>query len=109
MNYQLQSFRYRVAVGITFKKLRVALKIDNKAMTQEYLNNDIFVKYSKTWNAAREEALPNTTLENLFIIANYFNISIEELFELVAKVSKDEIDSAIKEKKTLREKYKTIK
>lgn len=99
MNYQLQSFRYRVAVGITFKKLRVAIKIDNKAMTQQYINNDIFIKYSKSWNAAREEALPNTTLENLFIIADYFNISIEELFEQVAKVSKIEIDSAIREKK----------
>ncbi|AVF49558.1 MULTISPECIES: hypothetical protein [Weeksellaceae] len=109
MNYQLQSFRYRVAVGITFKKLRVAIKIDNKAMTQQYLNNDIFIKYSKSWNAAREEALPNTTLENLFIIANYFNISIEELFEQVAKVSKAEIDSAIREKKILREKYNILK
>ncbi|MCT3915227.1 hypothetical protein CMU59_06205 [Elizabethkingia anophelis] len=109
MNYQLQSFRYRVAVGITFKKLRVAIKIDNKAMTQQYLNNDIFIKYSKSWNAAREEALPNTTLENLFIIADYFNISIEELFEQVAKVSKIEIDSAIKEKKILREKYNILK
>lgn len=99
MNYQLQSFRYRVAVGITFKKLRVAIKIDNKAMTQQYINNDIFIKYSKSWNAAREEALPNTTLENLFIIADYFNISIEELFEQVAKVSKIEIDSAIREKR----------
>ncbi|MDV4035714.1 hypothetical protein CMT63_09495 [Elizabethkingia anophelis] len=109
MNYQLQSFRYRVAVGITFKKLRVAIKIDNKAMTQQYLNNDNFIKYSKSWNAAREEALPNTTLENLFIIANYFNISIEELFEQVAKVSKAEIDSAIREKKILREKYNILK
>ncbi|HAY3555628.1 TPA: hypothetical protein JSQ58_002300 [Elizabethkingia meningoseptica] len=109
MNYQLQSFRYRVAVGITFKKLRVALKIDNKAMTQQYINNDIFIKYSKSWNAAREEALPNTTLENLFIIADYFNISIEELFEQVAKVSKIEIDSAIREKKILREKYNILK
>lgn len=68
MNYQLQSFRYRVAVGITFKKLRVAIKIDNKAMTQQYINNDIFIKYSKSWNAAREEALPNTTLENLLLL-----------------------------------------
>ncbi|ATL42186.1 MULTISPECIES: hypothetical protein [Weeksellaceae] len=109
MNYQLQSFRYRVAVGITFKKLRVAIKIDNKAMTQQYINNDIFIKYSKSWNAAREEALPNTTLENLFIIADYFNISIEELFEQVAKVSKIEIDSAIREKKILREKYNILK
>ena len=67
-------------------------------MTQQYINNDIFIKYSKSWNAAREEALPNTTLENLFIIADYFNISIEELFEQVAKVSKIEIDSAIREK-----------
>ena len=109
MNYQLQSFRYRVAVGITFKKLRVAIKIDNKAMTQQYINNDIFIKYSKSWNAAREEALPNTTLENLFIIADYFNISIEELFEQVAKVSKIEIDSAIREKKILRDKYNILK
>ncbi|MDV4115300.1 MULTISPECIES: hypothetical protein [Elizabethkingia] len=109
MNYQLQSFRYRVAVGITFKKLRVAIKIDNKAMTQQYINNDIFIKYSKSWNSAREEALPNTTLENLFIIADYFNISIEELFEQVAKVSKIEIDSAIREKKILREKYNILK
>ena len=67
-------------------------------MTQQYINNDIFIKYSKSWNSAREEALPNTTLENLFIIADYFNISIEELFEQVAKVSKIEIDSAIREK-----------
>ena len=109
MNYQLQSFRYRVAAGITFKKLRVAIKIDNKAMTQQYINNDIFIKYSKSWNSAREEALPNTTLENLFIIADYFNISIEELFEQVAKVSKIEIDSAIREKKILREKYNILK
>lgn len=76
----------------------MAIKIDNKAMTQQYINNDIFIKYSKSWNSAREEALPNTTLENLFIIADYFNISIEELFEQVAKVSKIEIDSAIREK-----------
>ena len=37
-------------------------------MTQQYINNDIFIKYSKSWNSAREEALPNTTLENLLLL-----------------------------------------
>lgn len=69
-------------------------------MTQIYLNNDIKEKYNIDWNSAREESLPNTTLQNIFLICDYFNIDISKYFEIVKNVSDEEVDIAINSKKT---------
>ncbi len=109
MNFRIKNFRYKVAVGLTFKRLRVETIIDNKPMSQQFLNNDIAVKYNKTWNSGREESLPNTTLENLLIICDYFKISVEDFFKLVGKISDKEINHAINEKVKLKRLLREIK
>lgn len=74
-------------------------------MTQIYLNNDIKEKYNIDWNSAREESLPNTTLQNIFLICDYFNIDISKYFEIVKNVSDEEVDIAINSKKKLTRLY----
>ncbi|MFL9845613.1 hypothetical protein [Flavobacterium rhizosphaerae] len=106
MNFQIKNIRYRIAVGIIFKRLRVQVLIAGKPMTQQYLNNEISLKYSKSWNSGREESMPNTTLENLFLICDYFNISIEDFFKLVNTVSQKEINDEISRKVTLQKHLK---
>ncbi len=108
MKIHEEIFRYKVAVGIVFKKLRIEILIDGKPMTQQYLNNDIYEKYDKSWNCAREETFPNTTLENIYIICNYFKIDIDHFFHLVKSISANEIDFAIKNKDRLNNLYKKL-
>jgi len=74
-------------------------------MSQQYLNNDIYEKYNKTWNSAREESLPNTTLENMLLICDYFSIKTDEFFKLVNIISRHEIDDAIMSKNKLKSLY----
>ena len=108
MKFHKEIFRYKVAVGLIFKKLRTEILINEKPMTQQYLNNDIFEKYSKSWNCAREETLPNTTLENIFIICDYFKIDVDYFFELIKSITKNDIDQAIKNKDKLKKMYKEL-
>lgn len=108
MKFHKEIFRYKVAVGIAFKKLRLEIIIDGKPMTQQYLNNDIYEKYNKSWNSAREETLPNTTLENLYLISDYFKIDVTYFFQLVQSISKKEVDDAIKNKIRLSNLYKEM-
>ncbi len=77
-------------------------------MTQQYLNDDVSEKYNKSWNSAREETLPNTTLENLYVICSYFEIEIDNFFKIVKNITDEEIDEAIKSKKKLSTIYKNI-
>ena len=108
MKFQREIFRYKVAVGIVFKKLRTDLLIEGRPMTQQYLNNDISERYNKSWNSAREETLPNTTLENLYLICNYFNINFDYFFQLVQNVTKKEVDDTIEGKSRLSNLYKNL-
>ncbi|MDR6461612.1 hypothetical protein [Chryseobacterium sediminis] len=108
MKLHKEIFRYKVAVGLVLKKIRTGILIDGKPMTQQYLNNDISEKYNKSWNSAREETLPNTTLENLYIICDYFKIDIDYFFRLVKNITKKEIDDAISAKIRLKNLYKEI-
>lgn len=108
MNNKIKFFRYKVAVGITFKKLREEMRADGIKVSQQNLNNDIFVKYGKTWNAGREESLPNTTLENLLFICDYYKITTEELFKSVNLISAKDIDDAIANKKKLSKLYNAL-
>lgn len=108
MNFHKEIFRYKVAVGIVLKKLRTEIIIDGKPMTQQYLNNEISEKYNKSWNCAREETLPNTTLENLYFITDYFKIDIDFFFQLVKSITKKEIDDTIKNKIRLKNLYKEM-
>ncbi|WP_185248275.1 hypothetical protein [Chryseobacterium bernardetii] len=105
VQYQKKVFRYKVAVGIINKRLREAISINSKPMTQIYLNNDIKDKYNIDWNSAREESLPNTTLQNVFLICDYFKIDISKYFEIVKNVSDEEVDIAINSKKKLTRLY----
>ncbi|KPH14801.1 hypothetical protein AMQ68_05020 [Chryseobacterium sp. ERMR1:04] len=68
--------------------IRTKILIDGRPMTQQYLNNDISEKYNKSWNSAREEILPNTILENLDLISDYFKIEIDDFFQLVKNITK---------------------
>ncbi|WP_159801697.1 hypothetical protein [Flavobacterium sp. MK4S-17] len=86
--------------------MRIQVLIAGKPMTQQYLNNEISLKYSKSWNSGREESMPNTTLENLFLICDYFNISIEDFFKLVNTVSQKEINDEISRKVRLQKHLK---
>ncbi|MPN00438.1 hypothetical protein SDC9_147633 [bioreactor metagenome] len=108
MKFHREIFRYKVAVGIVLKQLRREILIDGKPMTQEFLNNDISEKYNKSWNSAREETLPNTTLENLYLISDYFKIDIDYFFQLVKKITKKEIDDTIERKIRLNNLYKEL-
>lgn len=108
MKFHEDIFKYKVAVGLVFKKLRITIIINGKPMTQQYLNNDIYEKYGKSWNCAREETFPNTTLENIYLICNYFNIEIDYFFQLVKNVPADDIDIAIKNKYRLSKLYKSL-
>ena len=105
MQYQKKVFRYKVAVGLVNKRLREGIFVNNKPMTQIYLNNDIKERYNIEWNCAREESLPNTTLQNIFLICDYFNIDISRYFEIVKSVSDEEVDIAINSKKKLTRLY----
>tara|TARA_R110000868_G_scaffold71713_2_gene209695 strand:+ start:25215 stop:25541 length:327 start_codon:yes stop_codon:yes gene_type:complete len=108
MNNSVKIFKFKVAVGITFQKLRLAKIIDTKSMTQQSLNDEISIKYNKTWNSAREESLPNTTIENLYIICDYFNLSLGQFFKLVYSIPNKEIEDTIKNKKKLSRLYKNL-
>lgn len=108
MDYKRKIFREKVAIGIIFKKLRTAIIIDEKPMTQGYLNNDIHEKFDKTWNSGREESLPNTTLENLLLMCDYFKLKPTEFFKLVDAVSEKEITKAIQSKEKLSKAYRSI-
>ena len=105
MQYQRKIFRYKVAVGLVNKRLREGILINGKPMTQMYLNNDIKEKYNIDWNCAREESLPNTTLQNLYLICEYFKIDISQYFEIVRNVTTEEVDSTINSKKKLTRLY----
>lgn len=83
--------------------------IDGKPMSQNHLNDQIQFKYSKSWNSAREESLPNTRLENLFLISEYFQISLEDFFKQIDKISKKEIDQEIERKEKLQKLYRKLK
>ncbi|WP_415326301.1 hypothetical protein [Chryseobacterium sp. MMS23-Vi53] len=105
MQYQKKVFRYKVAVGIVNKRLRESISVNDKPMIQTYLNNDIKEKYKIDWNCAREESLPNTTLQNLHLICDYFKIDISKYFETVKNITDEEIDTAICSKKKLTRLY----
>lgn len=105
MQYQKKVFRYKVAVGIVNKRLRERILINGKPMIQTYLNNDIKEKYKIDWNSAREESLPNTTLQNLHLICDYFKIDISVYFDIIKNVTDEEIDIAINSKKKLTRLY----
>lgn len=105
MQYQKKIFRYRVAVGLVNKRLREGVLINYKPMTQIYLNNDIKEKYNIDWNCAREESIPNTTLQNLYLICDYFKIDISKYFEIVKSVTDEEVDKTINLKKRLSRLY----
>ncbi|MGY5849553.1 hypothetical protein [Salegentibacter sp. F14] len=108
VKYEKKLFRYRVAVGIVFKKLRIETTINNKPLIQQALNDKIQIKYNKTWNAAREESLPNTTLENLYLMCDFFELSFEELFRRIDNISATEIDDTIRQRSKLSRLYKDI-
>lgn len=101
-------FKYRVAVGIVNKQLRESIIINNKSMTMVYLNNDFQIKYGKSWNSGREETLPNTTLENIILLADYFGLSVEKYFEKVNQITPEQIDIAILSKQKLTALYNQI-
>ncbi|SHG14742.1 hypothetical protein [Chryseobacterium vrystaatense] len=101
MEYHKKIFRYKVAVGAVNKRLRESIIVSGKPMTQEYLNNDILEKYNIVWNAGREESLPNTTIENIYLICDYFKIEIDFYFQFVKKITDEEINDSIKSKKKL--------
>lgn len=109
MKHELKILRFRVAAGIILQRLRKNIIINGKSMSQNYLNDQIQLKYSKSWNSAREESLPNTRLENLYLISNYFKISLEEFFKQVDSVTKNEIDSEIERKEKLQKEFKKLK
>lgn len=108
MEFHKEIFKYKVAVGLVFKKLRTSIMIYGKPMTQQYLNNDIYEKYDKSWNCAREETFPNTTLENIYLICHYFKIDIDYFFHLVKDIPAEEIDLTIKNKNRLNSLYKKL-
>ncbi len=108
VKYEKKLFRYRVAVGIVFKKLRLETTINNKPLIQQALNDRIQIKYNKAWNAAREESLPNTTLENLYLMCDFFQLSFEELFKRIDSISANEIDITIKHRRKLSRLYKKM-
>lgn len=109
VNQDIEIFRFRVAVGIILQKLRKRIVINGKSISQNHLNDQIHLKYSKSWNSAREETLPNTRLENLYLISDYFQISLEEFFKQVNKISKKEIDEEIERKEKLQKHLKKLK
>ncbi len=108
MKNLIDLFKYRVAVGIVNKQLRESIIINNKSMTMVYLNNDFQVKYGKSWNSGREETLPNTTLENIILLADYFGLSVEKYFEKVNQITPEQIDIAILNKQKLTALYNQI-
>lgn len=108
VNYLEKTFRFKVAVGISLRKLREELIVDGKPMTQNSLNDNILIRYKKTWNSAREESLPNTRLDNLFLISDFFKISLEELFRKVNLITNKEIDQEIKSKVKLKRLYNNL-
>ena len=109
VNYQKKTFRFRVAVGIVLQRLRTDIIIDEKPMTQNSLNDNILLRYKKTWNSAREESLPNTRLDNLYLISDFFGISLEDFFREVNQINEKEIDQEIKSKVKLRRLYSCLK
>ncbi|MXS71586.1 hypothetical protein GSF70_10185 [Flavobacteriaceae bacterium W22] len=109
MEYQKKVFRYKVAVGVVNKRLREEILINGKPMTQVYLNIDIKEKYNVDWNSAREESLPNTTLQNIYLICDYFKISNSKYFEIVNSLTDNEIDKTIISKKKLTRLYSIYK
>ncbi len=82
--------------------------VEGKPMTQQQLNNEIQEKYNKTWNSGREETLPNTTLENLLMMCDYFKLKPAEFFELVEKVTEKEFTDTVNNKEKLSTAYKNI-
>ena len=108
MNYWEKTFRFRVAVGICFRKLRESIIIDGKPMTQNTLNDNILLRYNKTWNSAREESLPNTRLANLYLISDFFGISLEDFFKKVHQINEKEINEEIQSKIKLRRLYSSL-
>lgn len=109
MNYKERTFRFKVAVGIVLRSLREDRIIDGKPMTQTSLNDHIQFKYQKTWNSAREESLPNTRLDNLFLISDFFGITLKDFFEQVTQIDQKQIDQEIKSKVKLKRLYKELK
>lgn len=101
-------FKYRVAVGIVNKQLRESILINNKPMTMIYLNNDFQIKYGKAWNSGREETLPNTTLENIILLTDYFDLSVEKYFQIVNQVTPEQINRAICSKEKLTKIYNKL-
>lgn len=108
MEYYKKVFRYKVAVGIVNKRLRENISINGKSMTQEYLNNDILEKYDIVWNTGREESVPNTTIENIYLICDYFKIDVEIYFQYVKKITSKEINDSINSKKKLTRLYSLL-
>jgi len=108
MEFSKKTFRYRVAVGVVNKQLREEILINGKPMTQTYLNNDIDEKYGKSWNSGREESLPNTTLENILMVCDYFQIDIQKYFSRISEVSSKEVDNAIESKPKIKRLYFSI-
>lgn len=102
MNNEINFFKYKVAVGISLKKLREGIFVDGKKMSQQLLNNEISINYSKSWNAGREESLPNLTIENLLMICDYFKVNISDFFKLVESVTDQEVLVAIEQKTRLK-------
>lgn len=108
MKNVIDLFKYRVAVGIVNKQLRESILINDKSMTMIYLNNDFQVKYGKAWNSGREETLPNTTLENIILLTDYFDLTIEKYFKKVNQVTPEQINSAIANKERLTKMYNQL-
>ena len=109
MTYKEKTFRFKVAVGIILRKLREEKSTDGKPFTQNSLNDEILLEYKKAWNSAREESLPNTRLDNLFLISDFFGVPLEQFFRKVSEVTEEEINHEIRSKRKLLKLCKDLK
>ena len=109
MTHKEKTFRFKVAVGIILRQLREEKSTDGKPLTQNSLNNEILLEYKKTWNSAREESLPNSRLDNLFLISDFFGVPLEQFFRKVSEVTEEEINQEIRSKSKLQKLYRDLR
>lgn len=100
---------FTTSIEMVLKELRLEKGISQgkqKGLSQSDVNIDFADKYKITLNMGRMETKPNFGVTKLFLLCDYFDISITQFFDRVLSKQKKDI-IAFLEKKEFQKKKKS--
>lgn len=103
---------FTTSIEMVLKELRMEKGISQgkpTGLSQSDVNIEFANKYKVTLNMGRMESKPSFGVTKLFLLCDYFDISITQFFERVLSKQKKEIISFLEDKESKRVKKSKVK